>query len=440
MHLKRLVVWIFATFIFGIMVSLAFLFSRELTLNTVKINEFKIYYSFINKLEELNNSEIKSNFEILLSPKKFPLLEIALITQKDCTENVNTYYQERFNLSICNKISFDKLNNRDYAIDTYKNNEIFLYNEQNYIYKKLDNKEAWLLARIDNYYKEKDIYRFIKFVFDDEEGLSWILSFDSFKSFLDKSQFIWTVIVPISFLLYLIFTLYYLAQTRKLISLKAEKEKYLSEWNDLNVKTKQLILAQYELEEKLKNNDNSTVEDIQNFESDNQKILKDIDIYTNKLKAIEKKEKEISEKLHHTAKNVTSTEKEKILDQSLNKLEKIDLLWKYQPSWKQRHEIEIKVALRDSFTPFTISQAFICFEKIIEKLVTKVDIEFSKNNLMEQINIIFDNNLLPIKFRKDLHLIRKARNEWFHTGKEPEQEIYNILLDILDKTDTKPLL
>ena len=121
MHLKRLVVWIFATFIFGIMVSLAFLFSRELTLNTVKINEFKIYYSFINKLEELNNSEIKSNFEILLSPKKFPLLEIALITQKDCTENVNTYYQERFNLSICNKISFDKLNNRDYAIDTYKN-------------------------------------------------------------------------------------------------------------------------------------------------------------------------------------------------------------------------------------------------------------------------------------------------------------------------------
>lgn len=92
-HLQRLIIWSFITFIFGIMVSLSFLFSREITLNTVKIIEFNIYYSFINKMKELNNSEILSNFEILLSPKEFPLLQIALITESDCVENVSKYYE-----------------------------------------------------------------------------------------------------------------------------------------------------------------------------------------------------------------------------------------------------------------------------------------------------------------------------------------------------------
>ena len=439
-HLQRLIIWSFITFIFGIMVSLSFLFSREITLNTVKIIEFNIYYSFINKMKELNNSEILSNFEILLSPKEFPLLQIALITESDCVENVSKYYEQKFNLSICNKISFNKLNNKDLKIDTYRDNNILFDSKETYIFKKLDNKEAWLIARIDDYYKKNDINRFFEYIISMEDGLSWITSIKSFKVFLDKSKFIWTIIVPSSFLLYFVFTLYYLIQTRKLISLKLEKDKYLSEWNKLNLKTKELILEQYKIEEKLKNNDNFSVKDIKKFELANKKILQDIDIYTNEIKTIEEKLKKISEKLHNISKYVTSIEKEKILEHSLDKLENIDLLWKYQPSWKQRHEIEIKVALRDNFTPFTISQAFICFEKIIEKLVTKVDVQFQKNNLMEQINIVFENNLLPNKFKKDLHLIRKARNEWFHTGKEPNQETYNILLDILDKTDTKPLL
>ena len=45
-HLQRLIIWSFITFIFGIMVSLSFLFSREITLNTVKIIEFNILFFY----------------------------------------------------------------------------------------------------------------------------------------------------------------------------------------------------------------------------------------------------------------------------------------------------------------------------------------------------------------------------------------------------------
>jgi len=73
-------------------------------------------------------------------------------------------------------------------------------------------------------------------------------------------------------------------------------------------------------------------------------------------------------------------------------------------------------------------------------MITKEDKEFSNLALVEQINMIFKRDLLPIQFENDLHLIRKARNKWFHSRKQPAKEIYDILLDILDKTNTQPLL
>lgn len=441
-HVKRFFIWFLITFLFGVIVSLSFLFSRDLTMNTVKINEFRIYYSFLNKESILIENEIKSHFDILLSPKNYPLLPIAVISQNNCIENVSEYYDKKFDLSICKNFNYDMLINQDKLnIHNYYQSEIIEYNGKSFIYKKFDGTNEWLIASIKDYYKLNDFNRFVKYITDDKEGLSWLSSAKSFKTFLGKSKFIWMIIIPFSCLLYIIFTLYYLKQTRKLRKLNKEKNDYIEEWNRLNKESKELISEQIIFEEELRENQNKrSIEEIQNLEIQNNLLLDDINKYIQKLKNIEEKEDILSHKLNEASKKLTDNEKEQILVDSLKKLNQLDLLWKYKPSWQERHKIENIVSLRDEFTPFTISQAFICFEKIIENLVIKEDIEYINMPLIAQINIIFERNILPIQFMDNLHSIRRARNRWFHAGKQPDKQTYDILLDILDKTNTQPLL
>ncbi|MEA2019719.1 MAG: hypothetical protein U9N59_14865 [Campylobacterota bacterium] len=446
-HIKRILIWTIVTFLFGIVVSLAFLFSRDLTLNTVKINDFKIYHSFLNKMDTYNNKEIVTHFNVLLSYKKYPLLPIAIITENQCIENVLPYYDKRFDLSICKIFDFNILNSsNDLTIDKYFQNDIVEFQNKHFIYKKLDKSNSWLIARIKDYYKLNNFDRFVEYITDEREGLSWLSSFKSFKKFIKKSQFIWITIVPFSLLLFILYSIYYLRQTKKFKDLNKEKDKYLLEWNMLNNKTKELTSEQVELEKELKAKlalddiNKSLSDEIIKLETKNKELTSEIKNNIKQLKIMETKENDISNKLNKASKKLTNNEQEKILDDSLNRLNQIDLLWKYKPTWQERHEIENIVSLRDEFTPFTISQAFICFEKIIENMVIKEDDVFKNIPLVDQINLIFDRGLLPSIFENDMHSIRKARNKWFHSGKQPDKQTYDVLLDILDKTNTQPLL
>ncbi|WP_323594184.1 hypothetical protein [Aliarcobacter butzleri] len=417
-------------------------------MNEVKEYEFKIYYSFLNKNDLSDEKFIQNNLDILLSDKKYPLLPLALIFNNKCIENTNEYYAKRFDLSICKNIKYNDIINFDKSKIYYNEDglKIFEYNGKHYIFDKFENKDVWLLANIKDYYKFNDYQSFFKFITTGNEGLSWLSSFKSIELFLKKSRFIWTILVPFSAILYLIFTFYYLKQSQKNRKLVEEKNKYINEWDDLNSSIKKLINEQITLEKEL--NEKSELElkndllneEITKLNVRNQQLIDSIEFHKNKLREIEKIEDNISIKINNTSKNLTALEKEKLLDESLNKLNQIDLLWKYNPTWQERYIIENNVSLRDEFTPFTISQAFMCFEKIIENLVLKNDESKKDLTLIDQINFIFEKELLPLRFKNDLHLIRKARNKWFHNGLQPKKEVFDILLDILDKTRTTPLL
>lgn len=447
-HFKRLFTWIIFTIILGILLSLALLFSKDLTLETVKKNQFKIYYSFLNKSDLSDEKFVQQNLDILLSDKKYPLLPLALIFNNKCIENTNEYYAKRFNLSICKNINYANLIDSDKLKIYYSENDLKIieYNEKHYIINKFDGKDVWFLANIKDYYKFNDYQRFFKFITSGNEGLSWLSSFKSIESFFKNSRFIWTILVPFSAILYLLFTFYYLKQSQKNRKLVEEKNKYINEWDDLNSNIKELINEQTILEKELNKKSKIEIkndllnEEINKLNIRNSQLIDNIEYHKNKLKEIEKNEDTISTKINTISKNLTELEKEKLLDDSLNKLNQIDLLWKYNPTWQERYIIENNVSLRDEFTPFTISQAFICFEKIIENLVVKNDESKKDLTLVEQINFIFEKGLLPSKFENDLHLVRKARNKWFHNGLQPKKEVFDILLDILDKTNTSPLL
>lgn len=443
-HIKRLIIWIFFTGIVGILLCLAFLFSRDLTLNTVKKNQFKIYYSFLENSDLTNEKLIQEKLDILLSNKRYPLLPLALISDDKCIENTNEYYSMRFDLSICKNIKYNDLLNLDKSKIYYEKDDLKIleYNNKHYIFDKFENKNTWLLANIKDYYKYNDFHNFFKFITDKNQGLSWLSSLKSFETFLIKSKFIWSVLIPVSFILYLVFTIYYIKMTKKTRKLIEEKNSYSIEWNDLNTNIKKLIIKQTKLEKKLNKKENLELKNdlIDKLNIRNSELTNDIEYHKRKLKEIEKIEDNISIKINDTAKNLTELEKGKLLYESLNKLSQIDLLWKYNPTWQERYNIENYVSLREEFTPFTISQAFMCFEKIIENLVVKNDESKKDLTLINQINFIFEKDLLPSTFINDLHLIRKARNRWFHNGVQPQKKVFDILLDILDKTKTSPLL
>ncbi len=441
-HFKRFILWIMATVLIGIVISLASIFSRELTLNTVKINEFKIYYSFLNQETKHNEVLVKSQFDILLSPKKFPLLPIALIGKDTCIDNVNKYYNDRFNLSICNNLSYNQLKSNEIEVQQYYDSQIIVYKKQYFLFKELEHTNSFLVARINDYYAKNDFSRFLIFL-SSKEGLSWLTSYNSFQTFLSKTQFIWFILLPLSVVLYLVLTMYFLNKTKKFNALNFEKEQLVQKWGEINNDIKNLSSEQDDLETKINEQGKNSIASevsLEDLQSKLDVVIEKKNNLIKSLKAIEEKEEILFQKINNALKNITTQEKENILKNIQVKQSQIDQLWKYTPTWQERHLIENNVSLRDDFTPFTISQAFICFEQIIESIVVKINDEYKDKNLIEQINIIFENNLWPAQFEQQLHSIRIARNKWFHHGKEPSKEVFISLLDVLDKTNTRPLL
>lgn len=120
-------------------------------------------------------------------------------------------------------------------------------------------------------------------------------------------------------------------------------------------------------------------------------------------------------------------------------------LWRHEPTWTRRQQIETKVSLDKDNLPFTLTQAFIAFERHIDEEVEKCfegkELEEALDKtLIKKIGIISrDNNMT--RSQQDLyHEIRKARNKWVHGAIYPSKELLERLLSALEKTDVAPPL
>ncbi len=155
------------------------------------------------------------------------------------------------------------------------------------------------------------------------------------------------------------------------------------------------------------------------------------------IEILERERIELRKTLHLKLKKLELYEQNKNNDLIYERLEKLEKLWRHEPSWIERKDIESLVALKDAHLPFTITQGFIAFDKLVLKLVKQYNPEIieSQTNLMNNINIIFKNGFLPLKYEQNFHDIRKARNEWFHAGIYPKLETIDFLVTTLEDTD-----
>ena len=162
----------------------------------------------------------------------------------------------------------------------------------------------------------------------------------------------------------------------------------------------------------------------------------------NTIKTLESKEHNLREKLVEKLKFLEHSKKHEEHEEILKKLHRLELLWRYEPSWGDRKGIETLVSLKNTHLPFTLTQAFISFDKLILGKVQKYksDATGQNTNLFSNIQFIIEEYHLPIDMQDDLHQMRKARNRWFHDGIYPTHEVIEVLIKLLHDVEAKVFL
>jgi hypothetical protein len=173
----------------------------------------------------------------------------------------------------------------------------------------------------------------------------------------------------------------------------------------------------------------------------NSEISNKLKLQKQTLKKVEQEEFDLNivkrEKIENLNCGIAKVEYEK----TLQELNRIQQLWKHDPSWQDRKEIETKISDEETRLPFTITQGFVAFEDKIVELAFKYDAYSArqKQELQNFISIVCREK--PYKTQRgSFNKIRTARNAWFHRAEYPDITIINDLIDFLEEYEIKPLI
>lgn len=439
---KRDTIWLVLTILLSILISLIQMYSRDITLDKVHRTEFNLIYKLFND-NPLDRPNIQSILYPLLTKHNFALFQVAIVSKNSCFENTTHYYNRPL---LCSTFSnFDNLNLYTTFTEFETSNILEEKTSESYLIKKFNNSNEYLLAKTNFYSKNSEFSHFRYFL------IHRYYQTNGYKKIFEKGEFLFITIFLISFIIWFLNKLQY-ENYRKKYQEYIDKEKDLesklydvdTEYNNMKRKKYENEIMLEDSQVKLKN---------MYFKSDIEKkeLLKKIDDLTmgqkeleqlfkedeDLIEILERERIELRKTLHLKLKKLELYEQNKNNDLIYEKLEKLEKLWRHEPSWIERKDIESLVALKDAHLPFTITQGFIAFDKLVLKLVKQYNPEIieSQTNLMNNINIIFKNGFLPLKYEQNFHDIRKARNEWFHAGIYPKLETIDFLVTTLEDTD-----
>ena len=459
--------WFLLTFIFIIAINISYMYSRDKTLNTVEFNQFKLFANLMHtfSINEEKFLTIADSLTIIPSSSsnktKQALFHIAMITPNACVENGRHPRNKPFLCSAFQttnqlKNFFKQVNiSKDMNFLEIRPEEVGI-NEtryRSYLLQKRNNTNKWIVAKKRYHRNDTDFQKLIFFLSNRYiQTTSW------------KSKFYYTRFSTISILLVSIFLwiLFKLKERKNLKEYQNLKEKS----NTLKIKLKdfdnqynQLKEELYILEEEVEGQELQLISQNQLPENEKKKIIEKIRettmLQSQKYDLLQKIKKEIVyiEAENELVENLIN-EKRTTLNTNRREIEynkyhaeimNLKQLWRHEPTWTERRNIESHVSLISSNLPFTITQAFLAFEQHIEKEIEynfekdKAN-ELLKKNLIEKINIISKAKNFTNNERNIYHNVRKARNKWVHSSIYPSQDIFNNLLNILEQKNITPLL
>jgi hypothetical protein len=420
------------------------MYSRDITLDKVHRTEFDLLYKLFNE-NSINRHNLESTLEPLLTERKFALFQVAILSETKCSENTKHYYN---NPLLCSTFQ-DFKNLLPYiSLTEFKTSGIVQEKiSGSYLIKKFNDSDEYLLAKTNFYSKDNELSQFLYFI------TNRYYQTNGYFKIYEKGKFLFITIFLISFILWFLNKLQYKKYRNRYSEYLKEEEKLRSKILDIEEKHNDIKNNKYEneimlqeTELKIKNLDfqsdirkkelEQTIDTLISSKNELENLLKEDE---NLIEKLEKESVELRKIVHLQVNKLEPYEQKEKNDLLYKKLENLEKLWRHEPTWKDRKNIESLVSLKDTHLPFTITQGFIAFDKLVFNLAKQHDnyLVESQTNLMNNINLIFNNKLLPLKYEQNFHNIRKARNKWFHAGIYPTIETIDFLIDILQDTDAE---
>jgi len=468
------IVWILVTLNIMLLINIAYMYSRDKTLSTVERNDFKVFTNLMYSISLNAKKFLHIANALTIVPysskekKRQALFHIALVTPKSCVENGKHSRNKPFLCDLFpNPDAIEEiLKKTNTKIDIkgkvynrveYSTKELGMNNVRNnaYLIRKRKNINKWIIAKKRYYYGDsawKDFYFFISKRYIQTSSLGGKFHYTKHSIY---------VILLTSFLLWLLFKSRERKNTNKYKSLIEESNKIKSEIVEKDKEYNMLKNQIYMIEEEVRGDELKLTSNTTDNPQDNRTILERIRKKTiqqtllnealiklrDEIISLEAKGEALYGLLDEKRAKLNSDQRNVEYQKMTHETNVLKQLWRHEPTWIRRQEIETKVSLAKDNLPFTLTQAFIAFERHIDDEIErcfdgkdKEREEALDKTLIKKIGIISRHNNMTRNQQDLYHEIRKARNKWVHGAIYPSKELLEALLSALEKTDVAPPL
>jgi hypothetical protein len=439
-----------STFIIAVLLSTVQFFVRNTTLDSVRTIEFELIYRLIDpQISNLQDEKITYALDAISYKQKSTLFPIALMNQDKCIEN--SFHDK--NKSLCSKyrnsiaidlaIKSSKLN-QYYGITFIRVNE-----KESLLYKQFHNSKYILVGDAGKYLAHSELEKFIIFLKTD--WIHYYTNLHGLENVWKKSHFIFIITFGVSTVLWFIFISISSKNRVKYEILRKKSEDLNLEWEKLNDDFNSLIQEQTSLDEQIHehkveieidpNKKKLAEEIISKLTNAREQIELDLHNKRKELLDLENQENNLNQKIEYSYSKLSSVDQQNELSFLVERLNRIKLLWRRGPTWKERHEIEAELSENKDFIPFTISQSFIAFEKSVIRMAAKRFESYTDRLSLNDCIELIDNS---ININKEdvalMHNVRIARNRWFHNGRRPSAKDIENIIEFLNKYNIDPEL
>ena len=431
---RSLAQWLLLTVIFCLIVGLLHMFSREVTLDSVRNIDFKLIQDFSTHYD-FEQTEDRKRFKLaignLSAAEGKAFYPIATVGKGFCIENGSLK-------NLC--AAYPNIGALEAAIDSGEMTEVYgtkilkTAEKNHYYIGELSGHPAWLIGEAGKYlaFPVDSAMRELTFL---KNAHYYLLDNRGQSKLWQKNRWIWLFSFLVAIILWTGNFQYRLLIEKKVQNLykkEDEVEAVISDKNnELTILNLQVDSLKNEIETELSQNELELLQ-LTLAEAEKNLVMTEEDY----LSALVEKD-EFEEELTSLRKRLSSIAKAEDIEALSDQLNTLKSLWQKDFNWLERYDVESKIATNNKRrTPFTLFVAFSGLERYLKSTCYRYSIDASDNE--GRIEKLFEEGKISGKKKSLLNDARLARNKWLHEGKYPDQVLLNRLLDLLEKENTQP--
>ncbi len=425
---------------FCLVVGLLQMFSREITIDSVRNIDFKLIQDFSAGYDfekDEDRQKFKRAIDNLSGYTGKAFYPIALIGNDDCIENGDLAY-------LCRQ--YPNLQAVEAAIalgesTTSYGTTVIKTDDANYYYiGRASGHDEWLIGEAgkylafpaDSWMRELAFLKNADYYLTDKRGL---------RKLWQKNQWIWLVSFVIALFLWGTNFLYHLKKQKEIDGLYREKDKAESDASDKSNAVNQLEFQRNSQNDRiliLEEQEQEYKEELEQIRSERTKTERDLSQAMDEWRSAEEDKKMLDAKLSNMRNKLDASAKTKDSEKLSDELNSLKSLWQIDPSWYERYNVEHIVATNsEERTPFTAFVAFSGMERFLKAACNRNRIDARDDN-QDRVAKLFEAEKIFWDEKKFLKKAMRARNAWVHDGKHPNPTLLKELLKLLEKRNTKP--